>query len=409
MTSLEVSVENVENEEQQLKWSGEQSTPPSEQEVDQNCGPSDADKANMTPKDKKMSGALQSLMKQMVSSKQPFYRMSLPICFSEPRSLLEKFTDMGRYMELFIQASKQDNEEKRFLEVIKFYLSSWLVQQDVRTPFNPIIGEIFNGNWTHGDGSTTEYNSEQISHHPPSSAFCYTNVQNGLVFHSYLSPTSKFWGNSFESSMEGKLVMELPRRGEEYVVDVPKIAVRGVVLGTMATEVIGSTTLACKKTGYFAEIEFKGKGNLFKSKHFMTAKIRHPSNKRSLYSLEAGWDGKINIITTKTNETSLFFDINAFTTSEIVVPAASEQSDNFSRKVWSGVTYHINADNEEEAQTQKYKVEEIQRQAAKERGEGAEWSPSTFQKSTESNTHNSYIFKKLANIKLDMMASKGSS
>ncbi|EFA86129.1 pyruvate dehydrogenase E1 alpha subunit [Heterostelium album PN500] len=377
-----------------VEISSEESQKWNEEENIEEDGVSD-ENVNDTPKDKKMKGAMASLMKQMVSSKQPFYKMSLPICFSEPRSLLEKFTDMGKYFELFINASQQETEEARFLEILKFYLSSWLVQQDVRNPFNPVIGEVFSCHMEHKDGSTTHYHSEQISHHPPSSAFCYTNKKNNAIFHSYLQPTSKFWGNSFESCMDGKLIFELPKYSEEYLVDVPKIAVKGVVLGTLTTEVSGSTVLTCKKTNHTAEIEFKGKG-LFKNKNFMIAKVRHPSSKKSLYTLEADWDGKINILNSKTNKTTTFFDINSFKTLDMVVPPVAEQPENFSRRVWGAVIKNINADNEEEAQAQKHLVEEAQRTQAKERIEqnNLDWTPKHFIKSD-----NTYIHSQLSNFK----------
>eukprot|EP01132_Coremiostelium_polycephalum_P001540 gene1540-1937_t len=352
------------------------------------------EKKDETPKDKKMKGALQSLMKQMVSSKQPIYRMSLPICFSEPRSLLERFTDMGNFLDIFLQVSTIESEEQRFLEILKFYLSSWLQhKKDARNPFNPIIGEIHTCKWDHKDGSTTEYIAEQISHHPPSSAFCFYNKSKGVLLHSYLVPTSKFWGNSFESCMDGKLIFEVPKFEEEYIVDFPKFTVKGIVVGSLQTEVTGSTNLSCKKSGYFAEIEFKGRG-MFKNKNSLLVKVRHPSSKKSLYTLEGKWDGTVNIINSKTNANTLFFDSNT-PICQPILPPEDVQEENFSRRVWKHVIENINLDNEEEAQTQKHKVEEDQRVLAKSR-EGKPWSPTHFVKSDTT-----FMYSKLADIRND--------
>jgi len=335
-----------------------------------------------------------SIVKQFVSSKQPFYKMSLPIQFSEPRSLLEKFTDMGLFLDIFLNASKIESEENRFLEVLKFYISGWIQQKEAKNPFNPIIGEVHTCKFIHQDGTHTEYIAEQISHHPPSSAFCFYNKEKGALFHSYLSPTSKFWGNSFESSMEGKLVYEFPHLDEEYIAEAPKIVVKGVVVGSLSTEVTGSTTLNCKKTGYYAEIEFKGKG-LFKNKNSLIAKVRHPSSKKSLYTLEGKWDGTVTLLNSKSNTSTLFLDIKS-NSLEPTLPPEEEQQDNYSRKVWKNVILNINKGNQDEAQSHKHNVEENQRTLAKAR-EGKQWVPVHFNKND-----NTFHHEKLSEFKKSM-------
>ncbi|KAF2074805.1 hypothetical protein CYY_003908 [Polysphondylium violaceum] len=354
----------------------------------------DGDDANGDKKQPKANNQSSSLVKQFVSSKQPFYKMSLPIKFSEPRSLLEKFTDMGLFLDIFLNASKIESEENRFLEVLKFYISGWIQQREAKNPFNPVIGEVHTCKWVHKDGSTTQYIAEQISHHPPSSAFCFHNKDQGVVFHSYLSPSSKFSGNSFESSMDGKLVYEFPNLDEEYIAEAPKIVVRGVVVGSLSTEVTGSTTLNCKKTGYYAEIEFKGKG-LFKNKNSLIAKVRHPSSKKSLYTLEGKWDGTVIILNSKSNSSTLFLDIKNDGL-EPILPDEDEQQDNFSRKVWKNVISNINKGNSDEAQNHKHNVEENQRALAKAR-EGKQWVPVHFNKS-----ENTFHHEKLSEIRKSM-------
>ncbi|KAN0012645.1 hypothetical protein ACTFIU_007956 [Dictyostelium citrinum] len=344
---------------------------------------------------KKNSGFLKQF-----ASKQPFYKMSLPISYSEPRSFLEKLTDQGSYLDIFLKVKNIENEEDRFLEILKFYLSGWIQQKIAKSPFNPIIGETYQCKWVHTDGSTTEYIAEQISHHPPSSGFCMYNQQNGVIFHSYLSPTSKFWGNSLENSMEGKLVYEIPSLEEEYIVEAPKIVVKGVLVGSLSTETIGSTNLICKKTGYSAEIEFKGKG-LFKSKHSLLVKVKHPSSKKALYTLEGKFDGTVSITSTKTGKTTTFFDINNETIQPTNLPS-HELEENNSRVVWKHVIESLLNNNEDEASKQKTIVEENQRALAKTR-EGKPWIPKNFIKvDNDDDQNNVYYYTKLIEIRKEI-------
>ncbi|KAK5580835.1 hypothetical protein RB653_000859 [Dictyostelium firmibasis] len=341
-----------------------------------------------------------SFLKQF-TSKQPFYKMSLPISYSEPRSFLEKLTDQGSYLDIFLKVKNIESEEERFLEILKFYLSGWIQQKIAKSPFNPVIGETYECKWVHKDGSTTEYIAEQISHHPPSSGFCMHNQQNGVIFHSYLSPTSKFWANSLENSMEGKLVYEIPSLDEEYIVEAPKIIVKGVLVGSLSTETVGSTNLICKKTGYSAEIDFKGKG-LFKSKYSLLVKVKHQSSKKALYTLEGKFDGSVSITSTKTGKTTPFFDINSETTQPITLPS-QELEENNSRVVWKHVIENLLNNNEDEASKQKTLVEENQRTLAKTR-EGKPWIPKNFTKCDNENDEdqNVYYYTKLIDIRKEI-------
>lgn len=46
-------------------------------------------------------------------------------------------------------------------------------------PLNPFLGEIFLGRWVDESG-TTELISEQVSHHPPQTAYRIWNEEHGV-------------------------------------------------------------------------------------------------------------------------------------------------------------------------------------------------------------------------------------
>ena len=84
----------------------------------------------------------------------------------------------------------------RFKDVVRFYLSGFHIRpKGVRKPFNPVIGEFFRCQWDF-DNQTAYYICEQVSHHPPSSAFAYVNPSKNLVMNGVISPKAKFLGNS---------------------------------------------------------------------------------------------------------------------------------------------------------------------------------------------------------------------
>ena len=53
------------------------------------------------------------------------------------------------------------------------------VQPGVKKPYNPILGEVFQCQYDWGDAGKTLYVAEQVSHHPPVSAFYSTNRKGG--------------------------------------------------------------------------------------------------------------------------------------------------------------------------------------------------------------------------------------
>lgn len=51
--------------------------------------------------------------------------------------------------------------------------------------------------------------SEQVSHHPPISAFYAEGLNNDFVFHGSIYPKLKFWGKSVEAEPKGTMTLEL--------------------------------------------------------------------------------------------------------------------------------------------------------------------------------------------------------
>lgn len=53
--------------------------------------------------------------------------------------------------------------------------------------------------------------SEQVSHHPPVSAFHAEGLKQDFVFHGSIYPKLKFWGKSVEAEPKGIITLELPK------------------------------------------------------------------------------------------------------------------------------------------------------------------------------------------------------
>ena len=69
-------------------------------------------------------------------------------------------------------ASDLNTPEERFISVLRYYLAGWHIKpKGVKKPYNPVLGEFFRCRYDYSDGTSAYYIAEQVSHHPPVSAW----------------------------------------------------------------------------------------------------------------------------------------------------------------------------------------------------------------------------------------------
>ena len=117
-----------------------------------------------------------------------------------------------------------DDAYKRFMLILKWYLSSWHYKthvsesmtcnmQGCKKPYNPIIGETFSCIVDTAE-SRVSYVAEQCGHHPPISGFYLENQKKSYCANGYIWTKSHFTGNSACGSMLGNIEIFLPKFDE---------------------------------------------------------------------------------------------------------------------------------------------------------------------------------------------------
>jgi hypothetical protein len=92
------------------------------------------------------------------------------------------------------------------------------------------LGEFFRCKYKFEDGSDAFYIAEQVSHHPPASAYFYTCPTHKVIITGELKPKSRFYGNSVGSLMHGTVNFILPTRNDErYQIKMPNMYARNVL------------------------------------------------------------------------------------------------------------------------------------------------------------------------------------
>ena len=129
--------------------------------------------------------------------------ISLPVRIFERRSALERWGDLWttgvKYLTLAAQVS---DPIERFKFVMWFMIGSMYMVCKQKKPFNPILGETFQGYWPDG----TRIYIEHISHHPPISYFLVEHPDGLYKFEGSYEYTAKLTnlGNSVTGRQVGK-------------------------------------------------------------------------------------------------------------------------------------------------------------------------------------------------------------
>lgn len=312
-------------------------------------------------------------------------KVVLPTFILEPRSFLDKLSDSYYHVDILSRAVLEDDAFTRMKTVVKWYLSGFYKKpKGLKKPYNPILGETFRCNWLHPNGSKTFYVAEQVSHHPPVSAFYVTNRQDGFSIAASILAKSKFYGNSTSAILDGTAILTLLPRGEQYTLTIPYAHCKGILMGTLTMELGGKVNIACEKTGYNTEIEFKVRSLLGSVEQTNCISGRLKLGKETLATLEGFWDGVIYIKDRRgAGELQVLWHPTATVRksrlTRYTVPI-DQQGQHESERLWQHVSSAILRDDMAAATEEKTSLEEVQRTLSKERKVKCEdWIPVHFQ------------------------------
>lgn len=328
-------------------------------------------------------GLMWTLLKQLRPG-MDLSRVVLPTFILEPRSFLNKLSDYYYHADLLSQAAFENDAYCRMKQVLRWYLSGFYKKpKGLKKPYNPILGETFRCCWFHPQThSHTFYIAEQVSHHPPVSAFHISNRKDGFCISGSILAKSKFYGNSLSAILDGKARLTFLSTGEDYIITMPYAHCKGILYGTMTMELGGKVTIECEKSSYVAELDFKLKPFFGGSTAINQIAGKITSGEEVLANLHGHWDGEVYINDMRNGVRDVFWN----PTSEIRkqrlkrhIVLFEEQTEFESERLWQHVTSAINEGDQHKATEEKFVLEEAQRTATRERKEkGIDWKPTLF-------------------------------
>ncbi|XP_029013033.1 oxysterol-binding protein-related protein 2-like [Betta splendens] len=205
-------------------------------------------------------------------------KITMPIAFNEPLSFLQRITEYMEHTYLLNKACLLPDSTARMQAVAAFAVSAVASQWD-RTgkPFNPLLGETYE---LTREEQGFRLISEQVSHHPPVSAFHAESLAGDFVFHGSIYPKLKFWGKSVEAEPKGTITLELLKHSEVYTWSNPYCCVHNIILGKLWIEQYGTVEIINHSTGDKCVLTFKPCGMFGKELHKVEGYIQDKSKKK---------------------------------------------------------------------------------------------------------------------------------
>ncbi|KAM8755591.1 oxysterol-binding protein-related protein 2-like isoform 1-T3 [Acanthopagrus schlegelii] len=205
-------------------------------------------------------------------------KITMPIVLNEPLSFLQRISEYMEHTYLINKACSLSDSIERMQAVAAFAVSAVASQWD-RTgkPFNPLLGETYE---LVREEQGFRLVSEQVSHHPPVSAFHAESVTGDFVFHGSIYPKLKFWGRAVEAEPKGTITLELLKHGEAYTWSNPFCCVHNIILGKLWIEQYGTVEIVNHSTGDKCVLNFKPCGMFGKELHKVEGYIQDKSKKK---------------------------------------------------------------------------------------------------------------------------------
>lgn len=341
-------------------------------------------------------------------------KVVLPTFILERRSLLEMFADFFAHPDLFVKIADMETPRDRMTQLIRWYLSAFHAGRSsdiAKKPYNPILGETFLCFWNMPDEKKSNdlsedgpvawsskdnlsFIAEQVSHHPPISAFYAEHFNKKISLDGYIWTKSKFLGLSIGVHMIGQAVVSLIDRDEDYILTFPNGYGRSI-LTVPWVELGGKINISCAKTGYNANIVFHTKPFYGGKKNRVTCEIFEPNEKKPYVSIEGEWNG-VMYAKYATGMNEAFIDTKKMPIIKKCVKPTDVQTEFESRRLWKDVTRSLKNKDVEAATEFKHKLEQRQREEAKERKEkGIKWETKHFHEVGEHWLYDRPLLKRL--------------
>jgi hypothetical protein len=219
-------------------------------------------------------------------------KMTLPVSFNEPTSLLHRCAEDMEYADLLDIAAAREDSTERMVYVAAFAASEYASTIGrVAKPFNPLLGETFE--YVRPD-KNYRFFIEQVSHHPPIGAAWAESPR--WTYYGESAVKSKFYGKSFDINPLGTWFLKLrpANGGKEELYTWKKVtsSVIGIITGSPTVNNYGPMEVKNWTTGEVCMMDFKPRGWKASSAYQISGRV-NDADGQTRFSLGGRWNNKI--------------------------------------------------------------------------------------------------------------------
>ncbi|KAG6002163.1 hypothetical protein E4U21_003410 [Claviceps maximensis] len=234
--------------------------------------------------------SLWGILKSMIGK--DMTKMTLPVSFNEPTSLLYRCGEDMEYADLLDLAADRTDSIERLVYVAAFAASVYASTIGrVAKPFNPLLGETFE--YVRPD-KNYRFFIEQVSHHPPIGAAWAESPK--WEYWGESAVKSKFYGKSFDINPLGTWFLRLrPTAGgkeELYTWKKVTTSVIGIITGNPTVDNYGPMEIKNWTTGETAVLDFKARGWKASSAYQISGKVLDADGNVRV-SMGGRWNSKL--------------------------------------------------------------------------------------------------------------------
>ncbi|KAF2815783.1 oxysterol binding protein 1 [Mytilinidion resinicola] len=233
--------------------------------------------------------SLWGILKSMIGK--DMTKMTLPVSFNEPTSLLQRVAEDMEYTDLLDTAAERMDSTERLVYVAAFAASEYASTiARVAKPFNPLLGETYE--YARPDKGYRFF-IEQVSHHPPVGA-AYAESKK-WDYYGESAVKSKFYGKSFDINPLGTWFLNLrPTSGGSELYTWKKVtsSVVGIITGNPTVDNYGLMEVKNWNTGEVCQLDFKARGWKASSAYQVHGKVMTADGKPR-WSIGGRWNDKI--------------------------------------------------------------------------------------------------------------------
>jgi len=232
---------------------------------------------------------LWGILKSMIGK--DMTKMTLPVSFNEPTSLLYRVAEDMEYADLLDTAADRDDSLERLVYVAGFAVSEYASTIGrVAKPFNPLLGETYE--YVRPDKGYRFF-AEQVSHHPPIGAAYAESAR--WEYYGESAVKTKFLGKSFDANPLGTWFLKLrPNNGREELYTWKKVTttVIGIITGNPTVDNYGPMEIKNWTTGETCLLDFRARGWKASSAYHVIGKVMDRGGVTK-WSIGGRWNDKI--------------------------------------------------------------------------------------------------------------------